>query len=121
MKRSLIAVGIAVVLAAIGATSILMYVNSADNRALQGKQAVTVLLTTKRVPAGTSGADLRSGGYLEAVPMPVSTVPGDALSEIDESLDKLVLTADLQPRQLVLRGSFGEATNLAGGLSIPDG
>jgi pilus assembly protein CpaB len=121
MKRSLIAVSIAVVLAAVGATSILVYVNSADNRALQGKQATTVLLTTKRVPAGTTGAALRTGGYLEAVAMPASAVPADALPSVDESLDKLVLTVDLLPRQLVLRGVFGEDTKLSGGLSIPDG
>lgn len=121
MKRTLVAVAVAVVLAAIGATSILMYVDSADNRALQGKQAVTVLLATKRVPAGTTGAELRSGGYLEAVSMPASAVPADALDSVDPSLDKLVLTVDLQPRQLILRGLFGTDTRLSGGLSIPDG
>jgi pilus assembly protein CpaB len=53
--------------------------------------------------------------------MPASAVPQDALDSIDPSLDKLVLTVDLQPRQLVLRGSFGSDTRLSGGLSIPDG
>jgi pilus assembly protein CpaB len=121
MKRSLIAVALAVVLAAVGATSILVYVRSADDRAMAGKQAVTVLLTTKRVSAGTTGAALRSGGYLEAVSMPATAVPADALSTIDPTLDQLVLNGDLQPRQLVLRGAFGEASRLSGGLSIPDG
>jgi pilus assembly protein CpaB len=96
MKRSLIAVAIAVVLAAVGATSILFYVDRADNRALEGKK-------------------------VESVFMPATAVPADALSSIDASLDKLVITTELQPRQLVLRGAFGDDTKLSGGLSIPDG
>jgi pilus assembly protein CpaB len=121
IKRSLIAVAVAVVLAAFGAASILLYVRSADDRALQGKRAVTVLLASRRVTAGTTGEQLRGGGLLVAVSMPATAVPPDALSTIDDSLDDLVLTADLQPRQLVLRGAFGEASRLSGGLSIPDG
>jgi pilus assembly protein CpaB len=121
MKRSLVAVTVAVLLAAVGAASILLYVGSADDRALAGKKAVSVLVTTKRVPAGTSGAQLRSSGYVEPVTMPAETVPADALSSVDGSLDALVLTADLQPRQLVLRGAFSADNRLAGGLSIPDG
>jgi len=121
MKRSVIAVAIAVVLAAVGATAILFYVDSADDRALEGKEAVPVLLAVKRIPAGTTGAELRTGDYFETTAMPASSVPHDALPSLDETLDKLVLTVDLQPRQLLLRGAFGTDTRLSGGLSIPDG
>jgi pilus assembly protein CpaB len=120
-KRSLIAVAAAVVLAAAGSTAILLYVGAADRRAVQGRAPVSVLVATKRVPAGTTGADLRAGGYVEAVTMPASTVPGDALRSVDGALDVLVLTADLQPRQLVLRGAFGDRSGLAGGVAIPSG
>lgn len=121
MKRSLVAVVSAVVLAAVGSAAILLYVRATEDRVLAGKQPVRVLLAAKRVPAGTTGAELREGGYLEAVAMPAASVPGDALSTLDPSLDDLVLTSELQPRQLVLRGAFGEDAKLAGGLSIPDG
>ena len=120
-KRSLIAVAAAVVLAAAGSTAILLYVSAADRRAVEGRAPVSVLVTTKRVPAGTTGADLRAGGYVEAVTMPASTVPGDALENVDGALDALVLTADLQPRQLVLRGAFGDRNGLTGGVAIPSG
>ncbi|GIJ50852.1 hypothetical protein Val02_77380 [Virgisporangium aliadipatigenens] len=120
-KRSLIAVAAAVVLAAAGSTAILLYVGAADRRAVEGRAPVSVLVTTKRVPAGTTGADLRAGGYVEAVTMPASTVPDDALNNVDGALDPLVLTADLQPRQLVLRGAFGERSGLSGGVAIPSG
>src|SRR4051812_33313091 len=110
MKRSLIAVGVAVVLAGFGSAAVLFYVGQTENRVLAGKQAVHVLLAAKRIPAGTSGAELRSGGFIETVAMPATSVPADALATVDPSLEKLVLTSDLQPRQLVLRGAFGEET-----------
>jgi pilus assembly protein CpaB len=120
-KRSVIAILIAVVMATVGSGAVLLYVKSADTRAVQGKQAVTVLITTKRIPAGTTGREIRTGNYVEPVVMPAAAVPNDALERIDPSLDNLTLTADLQPRQLLLRGSFGAGSNLAGGLLVPDG
>ena len=120
-KRSLIAVAIAVVLAVLGSAAVLMYVRSADARAVAGREAVTVLVATKRIPAGTTGREVREGGYTEPVTMPATTVPSDALGTVDASLDALALTYDVQPRQLVLRGGFAADSRLAGGLIIPDG
>jgi pilus assembly protein CpaB len=121
MKRSLVAALAAVFLAIIGCGAVLLYVKGADNRALEGKQAVQVLIATKRIPAGTTGARIRTGGYVESVAMPKLAVPADAMSSIDSSLDALVVTADLQPRQLLLRGSFDEPARVSGGIALPEG
>src|SRR4051812_18903814 len=100
MKRSVIAIVAASLLALVGCGAVLLYVRAADARAVSGQEAVTVLLANKEIPAGTSGAKIRAGGLAQAVPMPRASVPPDALSSLDASLDRLVLTADLQPRQL---------------------
>jgi pilus assembly protein CpaB len=121
MKRSLVAAVAAVLLAVVGCGAVWLYARGADARALAGKQPVTVLVATKRIPAGTSGADVRARGLVEAVPMPRSAVPADALSSVDAALDRLVLTGDIQPRQLLLRGAFDEAATASGGLAMPDG
>ena len=121
MNRRVVAIVLAVVMAAFGTTLVLLYTHSADKRAVASVKAVTVVVATKRIPAGTSGAQLRSDGYVERVSMPTSSVPYDALSSITANLDNLVVTSDLQPRQLVLRGMFGTATKATGGLSVPDG
>jgi pilus assembly protein CpaB len=121
MKRSLIAAIVAVVLAGIGCAAVLLYVNGAKQRALVGVEAVNVVLATKRIPSGTTGARIRDGGYVEIVAMPKSSVPADAMSEIDKSLDKLAVTSDLQPRQLLLRGAFDEPSRVTGGLALPEG
>ncbi|HLL69368.1 MAG TPA: RcpC/CpaB family pilus assembly protein [Micromonosporaceae bacterium] len=121
MKRSVVAVVVAAVLAVIGCGAVLLYVGSADARALKGQRAVSVLLATKRIPAGTTGAEVRAGKYLESATLPATSVPRDAMTKVEADLDALVLTADVQPRQVLLRGAFEEDTNLTGGLAIPDG
>src|SRR5437667_3856496 len=121
MKRSLIAAVAAVVLAGIGCAAVLLYVNGAKQRALTGIEAVNVAVATKRIPAGTTGARIRDGGYYEVVAMPKSAVPADAMSAVDTTLDKLVVTSDVQPRQLLLRGAFDEASRITGGLALPEG
>ncbi|MGC9668322.1 RcpC/CpaB family pilus assembly protein [Planosporangium sp. 12N6] len=121
MKRSILAVLVAVVCAAVGCVAVLAYAASADKRALAGQKAVRVLVATKKIPAGTTGQAIRSGGYTELVVMPAATVPADALSDIDATLLALAVTADQQPRQLLLRGAFDAPAVHSGGLPVPAG
>ncbi|PWU51970.1 hypothetical protein DLJ46_03965 [Micromonospora globispora] len=121
MARRIIPVLISVVLAALGTGAVLLYLRSADDRALAGKQARTVLVADKHIPAGTSGKALRTKGYLREVRMPVETLPEDALEQVSGSLDALVTTAPVQRGQLMLRAMFGTAVANGSGLAIPDG
>ncbi|PWU62162.1 hypothetical protein DLE60_01875 [Micromonospora globispora] len=121
MARRIIPVLISVVLAALGTGAVLLYLRSADDRALAGKQARTVLVADKHIPAGTSGKALRTKGYLREVRMPVETLPEDALEQVSGSLDALVTTAPVQRGQLMLRAMFGAAVTNGSGLAIPDG
>ncbi|RZU72315.1 Flp pilus assembly protein RcpC/CpaB [Micromonospora kangleipakensis] len=121
MARRIIPVLISVVLAALGTGAVLLYLRSADDRALAGKQARTVLVADKQIPAGTSGRALRTKGYLREVRMPVETLPEDALEQVSGSLDALVTTAPVQRGQLMLRAMFGSAVTNGSGLAIPDG
>lgn len=120
MNRRIIAVLAAVVLAAVGAGAVLLYVRSADSRAVAGKQARTVLVAEKQIPAGTNGRALRDGGYLRQTRMPAETVPDDTLAAVEADLDALVTTATIQRGQLMLRTMFGTAVSHSG-MVIPDG
>ncbi|MEV4538575.1 RcpC/CpaB family pilus assembly protein [Asanoa sp. NPDC049518] len=120
MNRRIIAVLAAVVVAAAGAGAVLLYVRSADSRAVAGKQARTVLIAEKQIPAGTDGRALRAGGYLRQTRMPTETVPDDTLAAVEPDLDALVTTATVQRGQLVLRTMFGTAVD-SSGMAIPDG
>lgn len=121
MKSRVVALVLAIVLAVVGSGLVLLYARTADARAVANTKAVTVLVATQRIPSGTTGAKIRTGGYVEAVRMPAGNVPADVLSSVPNSLDALVVTGDLQPRQLLLRGMFGSAPAMTGGLPVPDG
>lgn len=121
MKRTVLSLLVAVVLGLVGSAAVLLYVKGADSRAVAGKKAVQVLMASKLVPAGTTGAQLKSDGLVELVTMPASTVPEDALRSIEADLESLALSAELKPRQLVLRGMFEPPSESGGGLRIPDG
>ncbi len=121
MTRRIIGVLLAIVLAVLGTGAVLLYVASARNSVAAGQRAVHILVAKDRIPAGTSGDRIRNGALTEDLVVPASTVPEDALSQLPTALDKLVVTADVQARQVLLRGMFGQATKLSGGLDIPEG
>lgn len=120
MTRRILGVVIAIVLAVVGTAAVLLYVNKTRNSVAEGQTAVTVLVAKERIAAGTSGASLRARELLEPVVMPAAALPADSLVEIPAELDELVLTHDVQPRQLLLKGMFGAATKLSGGVSVPE-
>ncbi|MFF5175553.1 RcpC/CpaB family pilus assembly protein [Micromonospora sp. NPDC000089] len=121
MTRRIIPMLIALVLAAVGTGAVLLYLRSADDRAIEGKQARTVLVADKVIPAGTSGKTLRDKGFLREVRMPAETLPADALGKVGAELDALVITAAVQRGQLLLRPMFGTTVPGGAGLAIPDG
>jgi pilus assembly protein CpaB len=120
MTRRIIGVLLAIVLAIAGTGLVLAYVNSAQNRVAEGQEPVRVLIASERIPAGTSGASLRERELVREVVMPRLSVPEGAMETVPEDLDSLVITADLQPHQLLLRGAFGPPTTMSGGLGVPE-
>jgi pilus assembly protein CpaB len=118
MTRRIIGVLLAI---AVGTVAVSLYVQNLRSTVAGGQQGVHVLLAKSRIPAGTSGARIRSQGLATDVVMPKASVPTDALSELTVDLDKLVVTADVQTSQLLLKGMFGQSGKFSGGLDIPDG
>ncbi|GLH95192.1 Flp pilus assembly protein CpaB [Phytohabitans aurantiacus] len=122
MTRRILAVFLAIVLAVLGTAAVLFYVSRADDRAVADASPVEVLVAKQRIPAGTTGENVRKRDLAELMRMPAGTLPeGEVLTEIPGEIDKLVLTSDLQPGQLVLRRMFSESTRTSGGLAIPEG
>lgn len=121
MTRRILPLLLAIVLAGVGTAAVLAYVATADARALKGKEAVTVLLAAKRIPAGTTAGQVRSGEFVEKVRMPADAVPEGALGSIGGDLESLVIVSELLPQQMLLRGHFGPEKKETIGLPIPDG
>ncbi|MDI1461707.1 RcpC/CpaB family pilus assembly protein [Catellatospora sp. KI3] len=120
MTRRILGMVLAIVLAVLGTASVLFYVNRTRNSVADGQTAVTVLVATQRIAAGTSGAALRSRTLFQEVVMPAGSLPDDTLTSLPAELDDLVLTHDVQPRQLLLKGMFDAPTTLSGGIAVPD-
>jgi pilus assembly protein CpaB len=120
MTRRIVGVLVAIVLAVIGTGAVLAYLTAARSAVAEGQEAVHVRIAKNRIPAGTTGAAIREKAMTEDVVMPRSTLPGDVMQEISIDFDKLVLTSDVQPRQLILKGLFGQSTRLSGGIAVPD-
>jgi len=120
MTRRLVGVLIAIVLAVVGTAAVFAYLFTVRNSVAAGQEAIHVRVAKARIPAGTSGASIRDRELTEDIVMPKTSLPEDAMQDISIDYDKLVLTSDLQPRQLLLKGMFGQATKLSGGITIPE-
>lgn len=121
MKRRLLIIALALVLAAVGTTGVLSYVRGADARAIAGMKAVSVLVAQKRIITGTTAGSAMHSGLLASQTLPASAVPADALSTITGAESGLVLSADLQPGQLLLRPMLVTPAQTTSGLAIPQG
>src|SRR4051812_16210672 len=122
MRRRILIALTALVLAGLSAMALLVYARGVDRRAVAGRDAVWVLLAGRRIPAGTTGARIRDDKLFDRVLMPAETVPKGTLHAYDASLDGLRLTADLQPRQLLMRDQFGtQAPPSAARAGVPEG
>jgi pilus assembly protein CpaB len=110
MKRRLLILAAAAILAVFSGLAVLAYAGSADRRALNGRQGTWVLLATGTIPANTTIAQIRSRQLVRQVLMPAETVPSGAVSKLEPAQDALALNAALQPDQMILRGQFETPT-----------
>lgn len=121
MKRRVLIIVLALILAAAGTSGVIAYARGANARAIAGMKAVSVLVAQKKIASGTTAGSALRGGLLASQTLPASSVPADALSAITSSLSSLVLGADLQPGQLLLRPMLVTAAQTTSGLAIPQG
>jgi len=123
MKRRLLTIVLALVLAAIGTSGVLAYAKQADARAITGMKAVSVLVAQKLIPTGTSAGAALRGGLLAAEKLPASSVPPSAVRSVVPALSHLVTGAAVQPGQLLLRAMLVKfvAQAAPGSLTLPAG
>jgi pilus assembly protein CpaB len=121
MKRRLLIIVLALILAAVGTSGVLAYAKGANARAIAGMRAVSVLVAQKTIPAGTAAGAALHGGLLASQTLPASSVPANALSALTADMSSLVLSADLEPGQLLLRPMLVSPAQTTSGLAIPPG
>jgi len=122
LTRRILTVLLAIVLAVIGTGAVLVYVNGANNRALDGQQPVTVLVAAQQIPAGTSAGLALREGLLVREQVPAKSVQGtDYVGRLSPALGLLVVSADIPSGELLLRPMLVTQVTASSGIAIPRG
>ncbi|HXP19693.1 MAG TPA: RcpC/CpaB family pilus assembly protein [Streptosporangiaceae bacterium] len=121
MTRRILTIVLAIVLAVIGTGAVLIYVRQADARAIAGQKAVTVLVATQQIPAGTSASSALQDGLLDSQKLPASSVPADAVRSLSPALGAMVMSANVASGQLLLRPMLVTSLQATAGIAIPPG
>jgi pilus assembly protein CpaB len=123
VKRRVLTVTLALLLAVLGTVGVLAYVHGADARAVAGMRAVSTLVAQQPIPAGTSASTALHEGLLASQQLPASSVPVNAVRSVTPDISSLVMSANVQAGQLLLRPMLVTAAQAtgAGTLAIPKG
>jgi pilus assembly protein CpaB len=84
-------------------------------------RSVSALVAQGQIPAGTSADSAQQGGLLRSETLPASSVPLNAVRSITPALGSLVMSAQVQPGQLLLRPMLVTAAQATGGVALPAG
>jgi pilus assembly protein CpaB len=120
MNRRVIGAVAAVLLAAMGTFVLLVYVRSAEDRALAGEQVVNVYVVKEAIAQGTAGNALE--GRIEVKKVPAKVEADGSLRSLEDITEK-VAAVDLVPGEQLLASRFvnPEALTVQGQVDVPDG
>src|SRR5450432_2418566 len=117
MGRRTVLLVAAILVAALGAGLVLIYVHDVNQRVKAREAPEQILVAKKIIPAGTTGAAASASGDLEFMKIAREAVAPGALASIDP-VANLVALAPIYPGEQILSTKFGKqgASNL---LTIP--
>lgn len=117
MGRRTVLLVAAILVAALGAGLVLVYVHDVNQRVKAREAPERILIAKKIIPAGTTGAAASASGDLEFMKIAREAVAPGALTSIDP-VANLVALAPIYPGEQILSTKFGKqgASNL---LTIP--
>lgn len=108
MGRRTILLIVAMVIAAVGAGMVFLYVQGADARAKQAQAPVSVLKAVAPIEPGESLADASSSGKIELTDVPSEQMLDGAMDTIGESGNEVALTR-IYPNEQITATKFGSA------------
>lgn len=118
MKRKIIGVVGAVLLATVGTLALVGYVQSAKDRAVAGEQQVDAYVLDTTARKGASLEQIR--GAVKQVEVPAKVRADDAVTDLADLDGDLVAGVDLQPGEQLLRSRLVHAQDLAR-VEVPEG
>ncbi len=107
MARRSILLLVAVAIAAIGATMLVVYVQGVDARAADGQQRITVLAATEVIEPGETVRHALDAGKIEELEVVRDDLSAQALRSTD-AVDDLVAIGNIYPGQQLISAQFGD-------------
>jgi pilus assembly protein CpaB len=123
LKRRLLAIVLAGLLAVIGSVAVLAYVRHANQRAVAGLRAETVMVAKGAIPAGTSLKTAWGEHLLGTEQVPVSSLSTAPVQSVTAANEHLVTNAGVEAGQLLLQNMLVSAASVtaSGSFAIPSG
>lgn len=121
MNKKLMGLVGAGVLAVIGTVILVVFVRGAEDRALEGEELVTVLVSEAIIPAGTPVAQIADLVTTEEIPAKIA--PEGVVSDLVQ-LEGTVNTVDIVAGETLLAQRFVAPENFSarrGGVEVPEG
>ena len=120
-------IGLAIALAAVAVLLVFYYVAQERGRLQQDQELVPVWVAAKNIPAGTSGADLESGGFVQSAEVERSIVSPGALLDPQDVATKVLIDpiykgeqiSQLRFRSQAERGVRAQLTGNLRALQVP--
>jgi pilus assembly protein CpaB len=122
MQSRVLAIIIAVVLALVATTALVVYVNGADRRAIDDQSPVEVWVATQLIKAGTSGRDAKNNGQIALRAVPKSSTSSETIRSLNQVADRFA-AVDIVPNEQLLKRRWVGSEDIAGRrlLQIPVG
>ncbi len=120
MNKKVVGVIAAVVMAIVGTGVLVLFVQGAEDRALEGEELVEVLTAEQQIPAGTSADQLQD--LVSSEQIPVKIAPEGVVSDL-VSVSGQVTNVDIVPGETLLASKFVDPDNFTarrGAVEVPE-
>jgi pilus assembly protein CpaB len=123
LKRRLLTIVLAAVLAVFGMAAVLAYVHKANLRAVKGLKAETVMVAKSAIPAGTSLRAAQQSNLLTTEKVPVASLSAKPVQSVTAANAHLVMSSDVATGELLLQNMLVSAASVtaSGSFVIPKG
>lgn len=121
MNKKVVGIIAAAAMAVVGTILLVVYVQGAEDRALEGEELVTVLVARQQIPVGTPAAQLEDLVRNEQVPSKIA--PEGAISDLVQ-VSGLLTNVEILEGETLLVGRFSESGTFSaqrGTVEVPEG
>jgi pilus assembly protein CpaB len=124
VKARLLTITLALVVGIAGIVAVLAYVRQANERAVNGLRAETVVVANGAISAGTSLSQARSENLLGTEKVPASSVSATAVQSVTTANEHMIVSSTVAQGQVLLENMLAKPGTLTAGsyaaLPLPD-